>query len=146
MKTWAQICKHFTSIFNSAVLLFLCFHESCHKNACNCLQIFDHVFINRPQNCTDLVSFACWIVTEFWSFTRQSVPRLVIRALNRARFCVVCALNCAQILVVRTLFTVSSANLNLAGTLDRIIVKIPVPNCLGSCAVAPVSDPDQIPI
>ena len=44
--------------------------------------------------------FACWIVTELWSFTRKS--DLVIRALNRARFCVVCALNCARILVVRS--------------------------------------------
>ena len=70
------------------------------KNACNCLQIFAHVFINRQ----DLVSFACWIVTEFWSFTRKSVPHhLVIRALNCTRFCVICALNCARILVVRML-------------------------------------------
>ena len=53
--------------------------------------------------CPDLVSFACWIVTEFWSFTRKSVPHLVIRALNWARFCVVCALNCTRILVVRAL-------------------------------------------
>ena len=30
--------------------------------------------------CPDLVSFACWIVTKFWSFTRKS--DLVIRALN----------------------------------------------------------------
>ena len=33
----------------------------------------------------------------------KNVPDLVIRALNCARFCVVCALNGAQILVVRTL-------------------------------------------
>ena len=26
--------------------------------------------------CPDLVSFSCWIVTEFWSFTRKRVPRL----------------------------------------------------------------------
>ena len=51
--------------------------------------------------CPDLVSFACWIVTEFWSFTHKS--DLVIHALNRARFCVICALNYAQILVVRAL-------------------------------------------
>ena len=57
-----------------------------------CLQVFAHVFIDRPQNCAqspDLVSFACWIVTECWSFTRKSVPDLVIRALNRARILVV---------------------------------------------------------
>ena len=53
--------------------------------------------------CPVLVSFTCWIVTEFWSFTRKRVPDLVIRALNCARFCVVCALNCARILVVRAL-------------------------------------------
>ena len=51
--------------------------------------------------CPDLVLFTCWIVTKFWSFTRKSVPDTVIRALNCARFCVVCALNCARILVVR---------------------------------------------
>ena len=53
--------------------------------------------------CPDLVSFVCWIVTEFWSFTCKSVLDLVVRALNCARFCVVCALNCAQILVFRAL-------------------------------------------
>ena len=53
------------------------------------------------QLCPDLVSFACWIVPEFWSFTRKD--DLVVRAPNCARFLVVCALNCAWILVVRTL-------------------------------------------
>ena len=53
--------------------------------------------------CPDLVSFACRIVTEFWSFTRKSLPHSAIRTLNCARFCVVCALNCARILVVRAL-------------------------------------------
>ena len=78
------------------------FSDSRCKHACNCLQICAHVFINRPQNCTK-TSFHSRerIVTEFWSFTRKS--DLVIRALNCARFCVVCALNCARILVVRAL-------------------------------------------
>ena len=71
--------------------------------------------------CPDLVSFACWIVTEFWSFTRKSVPDLVVRALNCARFCVVCALNCARILVFRArLCPISFAPCpfpNLVGTL-----------------------------
>ena len=69
---------------------------------CLCLQICAHVFIDRLQNCAQ-TSFACWIVTEFWSFTRKSVPHLVIRVLNCARFCVVCALNCARFFVVRAL-------------------------------------------
>ena len=53
--------------------------------------------------CPDLVSFASWFVTKFWSFARKSVPDLVIRVLNCARFCVVCAVNRARILVVRAL-------------------------------------------
>ena len=53
--------------------------------------------------CPDLVSFVCWIATEFWSFTSKSVPDLVIRTLNCARLCVVCALNCARIFVIRAL-------------------------------------------
>ena len=92
------------SYLQNVIAVFVFSDNRC-KNACNCLQICVHVFINRPQNCAhaDLVSFTCWIVTKFWSFTRKSVPHLVIRALNCARFCVVCALNCAQILVVRVL-------------------------------------------
>ena len=87
----------------NVIAVFVSSNSRC-KNACNCLQICASVFINRPQNCAKTsVSFASWIVTEFWSFTRKSVPDLVIRTLNCARFCVVCALNCARILVVRAL-------------------------------------------
>ena len=74
------------------------------KMLVKCLQICAPCCRRSPTKLyPDLVSFACWIVTEFWSFMRKSVPDLVIRALNCARFCVVYALNCAQILVVRTL-------------------------------------------
>ena len=38
--------------------LCLCFHQS------------------PTKLCPDLVSFACWIVTKFWSFTRKSLRRL----------------------------------------------------------------------
>ena len=50
----------------NVIAVFVSSDSRC-KNACNCLQICVHVFINRPQNCAhaDLVSFACWIVTEF---------------------------------------------------------------------------------
>ena len=78
---------------------------------CNCCCVFMLVlaylcpcFHRSPTKlCPDLVSFACWIVTKFWSFTCKSVPHLVIRDLNCARFCVVCALNCARFFVVRAL-------------------------------------------
>ena len=78
----------FFFFFLQNVIAVFVFSDSRCKNACNCLQICVRVFINRPQNCAhaDLVSFACWIVTEFWSFTRKSVPHLVVRALNCARF------------------------------------------------------------
>ena len=56
--------------------------------------------------CPDLVSFACWIVTESWSFARKTVPDLVVRALNCARFFVVRAINCD-----RTLAQSSAPNL-----------------------------------
>ena len=47
------------------------FSDSRCKNACICLQICAHVFINRPQqNCAKT------------SFTRKSVPHLVVRVLK----------------------------------------------------------------
>ena len=76
--------------------------------------------------CPDLVSFACWIVTEFWSFMRKSVPHLVIRTLNCARFCGVCALNCARILVsclrarLCPIYVAPCPFPNLAGTLSLL--------------------------
>ena len=91
--------KFYLFSFFVCVIAVLCFQTADVKMLVKFLKICAHVFIDRP----DLVSFACWIVTEFWSFTCKSVPHLIIRALNCARFCVVCALNCAQILVVRTL-------------------------------------------
>ena len=56
------------------------------KNACACRFVPTFSSI-ATKLCPDLVSFTCWIVTEFWSFTRkrQSVPDLVIRTLNCAR-------------------------------------------------------------
>ena len=80
------------------------FSDSRCKNACKMLADLCPCFHRSPTKlCPDHVSFACWIVTEFWSFTHKSVPDLVICALNCARFCVICTLNCARILVVRAL-------------------------------------------
>ena len=63
-----------------------------------------------PQLCPDIVQFACWIVPKFWSFTRKTVPDLVVCnaarlgvVCNGARLGVVCALNWARISVVRAL-------------------------------------------
>ena len=53
--------------------------------------------------CQYLVSLACWIVPEFWSSMRESVSDSIVRALNCARFFVVCELNCARISVIRAL-------------------------------------------
>ena len=89
--------------FQNVIAVFVFSDIRC-KNACKMLADLCPCFHESPTKlCPDLVSFACWIVTKFWSFMCKSVPHLVIRALNCARFCVVCALNCARILVVRAL-------------------------------------------
>ena len=91
----------FNFIFTKCNCCFCVFRQGC-NNACKILANLCPCFHRSPTKlCPDLVSFVCWIATEFLSFTRKS--DLVIRALNCARFCVVCALNCAGILVVRTL-------------------------------------------
>ena len=79
------------------------FSDSRCKNACNCLRICAHVFINRPQNCAQTSFHSRAGLWPNFGRSRVSVPHLVIRALNCARFCVACAINCAQILVVRAL-------------------------------------------
>ena len=61
-------------------MLFLCFQTADVKMLVKCLQICADVFINCPQD-----------------------QILVVHDFTRKRFCVVCALNCAQILVVRAL-------------------------------------------
>ena len=59
----------------SRIIVIAVFVFSDSRRTVNCLQICAHVFIDRPQNCApDPVSFACWIVPEFWSFARQIVP------------------------------------------------------------------------
>ena len=86
------------------VIAVFVFSDSRCKNACKMLADLCPCFHRSPTKlCPDHVSFACWIVTEFWSFTHKSVLDLVIHALSCARFCVVCAVNCARILVVRLL-------------------------------------------
>ena len=94
----------------------------------NCAMLADlfPYFHRLPTKlCSDLVSFACWIVPKFWAFARKS--DLIVHALNCARFAVICALNCAKNLVVRALdcaLFVSSVSFapcpfpNLAGTLQ----------------------------
>ena len=78
--------------------------------------------------CLDLVSFACWIVNEFWSLTRKNVLDLVIRALNCAQFCVVCTLICGRILVFRVLDCAQFLlHPELAGTLKTYPKPIPNP-------------------
>ena len=48
------------------------FSDSQCKNACKMLADLCPCFHRSPPKlCPDLVSFACWIVTEFWSFTRK---------------------------------------------------------------------------
>ena len=75
---------------------------------------------DRPQNCAQTL-FRSRV--KFGSFTCKSVPDLVVHALNCARFCVVCTLNFAWILVVRMLDCAqfllhgSCPFTNLAGTL-----------------------------
>ena len=73
-----------------------CFSVSRQLMNCKLLADLCPCFHRSPQLCPDLVSFACRIVPEFWSFTRRSHTR-------SKQFFVVCALNCAQILVVRAL-------------------------------------------
>ena len=73
-----------TKILNlKNVIAVYVFSDSRCRNACKCLQICAHVFVNRSQNCAE---------TSFHS-SAGLCPIL----------CFVCALNCAGILVVRGL-------------------------------------------
>ena len=95
--------KKLFSFLQNEIVVFV-FSDSRCKNACKMLADSCPCFHQSPTKlCPDLVTFACWIVTKFWSFTCKSDFDLVIRALNCAQFCVVCTQNGARILVVRAL-------------------------------------------
>ena len=54
------------------------FSDSRCKNVCKMLADLCPRFHRSPTKlCPDLVSFVCWIVTKFWSFTHKSVPDFV---------------------------------------------------------------------
>ena len=60
------------NFFLQNVAVFV-FSDSRCKNACKMLSDLCPCFHRSPTKlCTDLVSFARWIVTKFWSFTRKS--------------------------------------------------------------------------
>ena len=89
-------------IAKNDILCSLCFQTE-FADLCPC-------FHRSPTNlCPNLVSFVCWIVIEFWAFVRKSVSDLIVHALDCTRFCVVCALNCIRVEVVRTLFLLHTA-------------------------------------
>ena len=97
----ARLSSALPELFKQNVIAAFVFSDSRCKTACRFVLKFSSIGL-PTKLCPDLVSFVCWIVTEFWSFTRKSAPHLVIRALNYARFCVVCALNCPILCRLRT--------------------------------------------
>ena len=119
-------------LLQNVIAVFVFLDSRC-KNACKMLADLCPCFHRSPTKlCPDLVSFACWIATEFWSFTRKSVPDLVIRALNCARLYVVCTKLCPN-------FGCSHARLcpisfvpcpfpNLAGTLKYNLINLSFKN------------------
>ena len=62
-------------LFLQNVIAVFVFSDSRCKNACKMLADLCPYFHQSPTKfCPGLVSFACWIVTKFWSFTSKSVP------------------------------------------------------------------------
>ena len=59
------------------VIAVFVFSDSRCKNACKMLaDLCPRFHQSLTKLCPDLVSFACWIVTKFWSFTGKRLGRL----------------------------------------------------------------------
>ena len=70
-------------IYLPNVIAVFVFSDSRCKNACNCLQICAHVFINRPQNCVSLghlrsklCPILCRLCTKLCPYFGRSRARL----------------------------------------------------------------------